>query len=203
MIRRPPRSTLFPYTTLFRSRAPLLGRLGRGRGAPGLRALAGERAGPLASRRRLLQRQRLHRADRPRLRRRRPRAMTAARRSRMTQSDLVRAMFTRIARRYDLMNSLMTGGRHYAWRAVVARAAAAAPAGPALDLATGTADLALALHAQDPTRLVVGADFSEGMLGEAPRKLGAAPPTRLPLPAADALALPFADKTFACVASAF
>src|SRR5436309_3018580 len=77
----------------------------------------------------------------------------------MTQSDLVRAMFTRIARRYDLMNSLMTGGRHHAWRAVVARAAAAAPPGPALDLATGTADLALAL--------------------------------------------PFADKTFACVASAF
>ena len=129
--------------------------------------------------------------------------MTAARRSRMTQSDLVRAMFTRIARRYDLMNSLMTGGRHYAWRAVVARAAAAAPAGPALDLATGTADLALALHAQDPTRLVVGADFSEGMLGEARRKLGARHATRVPLLAADALALPFADKTFACVASAF
>src|SRR2546426_9294093 len=112
MIRRPPRSTLFPYTTLFRS---------------------------------------------------------------------VRAMFTRIARRYDLMNSLMTGGRHYAWRAVVARAAAAAPAGPALDLATGTADLALALHAQDPTRLVVGADFSEGLLREAPRELGAPPPTPRPL----------------------
>ena len=129
--------------------------------------------------------------------------MTAARRSRMTQSDLVRAMFTRIARRYDLMNSLMTGGRHYAWRAVVARAAAAAPAGPALDLATGTADLALALHAQDPTRLVVGADFSEGMLGEARRKLGSRHATRVPLLAADALALPFADKTFACVASAF
>src|SRR5438552_590662 len=60
-----------------RARAPLLGRLGRRRGAPGLRALAGEPAGPLASRRRLLQRQRLHRADRPRLRRRRPLAMTA------------------------------------------------------------------------------------------------------------------------------
>src|SRR5260221_11304748 len=31
MIRRPPRSTLFPYTTLFRSRASALGPLGRGR----------------------------------------------------------------------------------------------------------------------------------------------------------------------------
>src|SRR5213593_3096817 len=92
----------------------------------------------------------------------------------MSQAEVVRAMFSRIARRYDLMNSLMTAGRHHAWRAVVARAAAAAPPGPALDLATGTADLALALRALDSTLL-----------------------------AADALALPFADKTFACVTSAF
>src|SRR5205823_9811760 len=59
------------------ARAPLLARLGRGRGAPGLRALAGEPARPLAPRPRLLQRQRLHRADRPRLRRRRPLAVTS------------------------------------------------------------------------------------------------------------------------------
>jgi len=115
----------------------------------------------------------------------------------------VRAMFTRIARRYDLMNSLMTAGRHHAWRRVVARAALEAPPGPALDLATGTADLALALRACDPTRLVVGADFAEAMLGEARRKLGARRATRVALLAADALALPFADKTFACVTSAF
>jgi demethylmenaquinone methyltransferase/2-methoxy-6-polyprenyl-1,4-benzoquinol methylase len=121
----------------------------------------------------------------------------------VTKAEAVRAMFTRIAQRYDLMNSLMTAGRHHAWRAVVARAAAAAPPGPALDLATGTGDLALALRAVDPTRLVVGADFSLGMLGEARRKLGARRATRVPLLAADALALPFADKTFACVASAF
>ncbi len=112
-------------------------------------------------------------------------------------------MFTRIARRYDLMNSLMTAGRHHAWRRVVARATLEAPPGPALDLATGTADLALALLARDPTRLVVGADFAEAMLGEARRKLGARRATRVALLAADALALPFADKTFACVTSAF
>jgi demethylmenaquinone methyltransferase/2-methoxy-6-polyprenyl-1,4-benzoquinol methylase len=76
-------------------------------------------------------------------------------------------MFTRIAGRYDLMNSLMTGGRHHAWRRLVAGAVAAAPAGPVLDLATGTADLALAIREAHPGRLVVGADFSEGMLAEA------------------------------------
>ena len=138
----------------------------------------------------------------------------------------VSTMFTRIADRYDVMNSLMTGGRHHAWRRATARAAAAAPAGPVLDLATGTGDLAIALRGIDPTRVVVGADFSLGMLRHARRKLGAlrraggcpppaispvhgggqAPALRVPdvgLAAADALALPFAAGAFACVVSAF
>jgi len=113
----------------------------------------------------------------------------------------VRAMFTRIAGRYDLMNSLMTGGRHHAWRRVAAAAAARAPAGPVLDLATGTGDLALAVRASAPGRMVVGADFAEGMLRRARRKLAATP--RMPLLAADALALPFRDGVFASVTSAF
>jgi demethylmenaquinone methyltransferase/2-methoxy-6-polyprenyl-1,4-benzoquinol methylase len=110
-------------------------------------------------------------------------------------------MFTRIAGRYDLMNALMTGGRHHAWRRVAAAAAARAPAGPVLDLATGTADLALAVRTAAPERLVVGADFAEGMLRLARGKV--APATRVVLVAADALALPFPDGTFACVTSAF
>ena len=121
----------------------------------------------------------------------------------MTKSEAVRAMFTRIAGRYDLMNSLMTGGRHHAWRRFTAAAVAAAPDGPALDLATGTADLALALRAAAPARTVIGADFAEAMLGRARAKLAARGERRVPLLAADALALPFADATFACVTSAF
>jgi len=115
---------------------------------------------------------------------------------------MVRAMFTRIAGRYDLMNSLMTGGRHHAWRRVAAEAIAAATPGPVLDLATGTADLALAVRALDPARHVIGADFSEGMLHAAMEK-SAVRAARLPLVGADALALPFRDKTFAAVTSAF
>ncbi len=112
-------------------------------------------------------------------------------------------MFTRIARRYDLMNSIMTGGRHHTWRRAVARAAVASPPGPILDLATGTADLALEIRALDPARTVLGADFSEGMLCHARAKLAARGASRLPLLAADALALPFPDAAFACVTSAF
>ena len=115
----------------------------------------------------------------------------------------VREMFTRIARRYDVMNSLMSGGRHHAWRRLVAGAVAGAPPGPILDLATGTGDLALAVRASRPGALVVGADFSEGMLHEARTKLARRRETRVPLLAADALALPFRDRTFAAVASAF
>ncbi len=112
-------------------------------------------------------------------------------------------MFTRIARHYDLMNSIMTGGRHHTWRRAVARAAVAAPPGPILDLATGTADVALEIRALDPARTVLGADFSEGMLCQARAKLVARGAGRLPLLAADALALPFPDAAFACVTSAF
>jgi demethylmenaquinone methyltransferase/2-methoxy-6-polyprenyl-1,4-benzoquinol methylase len=115
----------------------------------------------------------------------------------------VRAMFTRIARRYDLMNTLMTGGRHHAWRRVAARATIAAPEGPVLDLATGTGDLALAIAGVSPSRRIVGADFSEGMLQEARNKLAIQMPRRIPLIAADALALPFGSASFACVVSAF
>jgi demethylmenaquinone methyltransferase/2-methoxy-6-polyprenyl-1,4-benzoquinol methylase len=118
------------------------------------------------------------------------------------KAGFVRAMFTRIAPRYDLMNALMTLGRHHAWRRVAARATIAAPGGPALDLATGTGDLALAITEASPGRVVIGADFSEAMLARARQKLGRTRAS-IALLAADALALPFADATFACVTSAF
>jgi demethylmenaquinone methyltransferase / 2-methoxy-6-polyprenyl-1,4-benzoquinol methylase len=120
-----------------------------------------------------------------------------------SKAEAVRTMFTRIARRYDLMNSLMTGGRHHAWRRKVAESAAGAPAGPVLDLATGTADLALAVRARTPGRFVAGADFSEGMLQVGQAKVRERRVARVQLLAADAQALPFRDGAFACVMSAF
>jgi demethylmenaquinone methyltransferase/2-methoxy-6-polyprenyl-1,4-benzoquinol methylase len=120
-----------------------------------------------------------------------------------TAAHDVRAMFTRIAQRYDTMNSVMTGGRHHAWRRLTARAVDGAPPGPILDLATGTADLALAIRARNPQRRVVGADFAEAMLREGQRKLRVRGERGIALLAADALALPFPDAAFACVTSAF
>jgi demethylmenaquinone methyltransferase/2-methoxy-6-polyprenyl-1,4-benzoquinol methylase len=120
------------------------------------------------------------------------------------KARFVSAMFSRIARRYDLMNGLMTLGMHHAWRRVAARQTIASPDGPALDLATGTGDLALELADVHPHRVVIAADFSLGMLAVAREKLhGAEHARRVRLMAADALALPFETRTFACVTSAF
>src|SRR5262245_11666002 len=117
----------------------------------------------------------------------------------------VQAMFSRIAPRYDLMNRLMTGGRDGAWRRAAARLAA--PPREALGLglarATGTGDVALALLRETAVRGVVGVDFVEGMLRLGRQKLDALGERRIRLLAGDALALPFADGAFGCVASAF
>jgi demethylmenaquinone methyltransferase/2-methoxy-6-polyprenyl-1,4-benzoquinol methylase len=112
-------------------------------------------------------------------------------------------MFAGIAPRYDLMNALMTAGRDQAWRRRAVHLAAPAPEERVLDLATGTADLALAFLQASPAGRVVGADFVEGMLHRAGEKLRRRGQARIALLAADALALPFADATFGCVASAF
>jgi demethylmenaquinone methyltransferase/2-methoxy-6-polyprenyl-1,4-benzoquinol methylase len=112
-------------------------------------------------------------------------------------------MFARIAPRYDLMNRLMTGGRDQAWRRKAARLAAPPPGTLALDLATGTADLALALLREAPVRGVVGVDFVEDMVRLGRAKLAPRGERRVRLLVGDAVALPFADGAFGCVASAF
>jgi demethylmenaquinone methyltransferase/2-methoxy-6-polyprenyl-1,4-benzoquinol methylase len=104
----------------------------------------------------------------------------------------VRAMFDRIARVYDRMNSLMTAGLHHRWRDRAAELAAVGPGDRALDVATGTGDLALALARRvQPGGEVVGSDFSEGMLAIARRK---DPGLRWEL--GNALELPYPDDGF-------
>jgi len=110
----------------------------------------------------------------------------------------IRAMFSGVARRYDLLNRVLSLRRDVAWRRRLAAAVAAAPPGAALDLATGTGDVALAITG----RRVVGGDFCVDMLARAAgkaRRRG----RQLALVGADALALPFPDGAFAAVSVAF
>jgi demethylmenaquinone methyltransferase / 2-methoxy-6-polyprenyl-1,4-benzoquinol methylase len=74
----------------------------------------------------------------------------------------VRAMFDRVAGVYDRMNSVMTAGMHHRWRQRAADLASVGPGSRALDVATGTGDLAVELNARGAH--VVGLDFSERML---------------------------------------
>jgi demethylmenaquinone methyltransferase / 2-methoxy-6-polyprenyl-1,4-benzoquinol methylase len=98
-------------------------------------------------------------------------------------------MFDRIAGVYDAMNSIMTAGLHHRWRERAADLARVGPGTRALDVATGTGDLAIALARRGGE--VVGSDFSEGMLERARAKSRA-----VRWEQANALALPYEDASF-------
>ena len=84
------------------------------------------------------------------------------------QEPQVRAMFDRIASVYDVMNSVMTAGLHHRWRSRAADLAAVRSGDEALDVATGTGDLAIELASRGVR--VVASDFSEEMLARARAK---------------------------------
>ncbi len=102
-------------------------------------------------------------------------------------------MFDRIAGLYDRMNSVMTAGLHHEWRRRAADLAGLSPGDRALDVATGTGDLALELATRvAPGGEVVGMDFSERMLELARAKAGAL----VRFESGNALALDYADGEF-------
>src|SRR5579859_4716472 len=99
-------------------------------------------------------------------------------------------MFQQIAPRYDLMNRLMTAGQDRAWRQFVVQQVTIPPGGAALDLATGTGDIAFELLTHTQAGQVWGADFAPAMMvsGQG-RPLG----KQVRWVMADALHLPFAS----------
>ena len=103
--------------------------------------------------------------------------------------DVVAAMFDGVAKRYDLVNDLLSLGRTRAWRKATTAAIDPQPGMKILDLAAGTGSSSAPLAAGGAD--VIPADFSEGMLA-AGRK--ARP--HLAFTKADALNLPFADGEF-------
>lgn len=110
----------------------------------------------------------------------------------------IRAMFSDVAPRYDLLNRVLSLRQDVRWRRLLVAALAAAPAGPVLDLATGTGDVAMAVRG----RAVVGADFCFDMLAIAACK-GRRQGRTVRWAGADALSLPFAGRRFAAVTVAF
>jgi len=116
----------------------------------------------------------------------------------------VNAMFGRIAGRYDVMNALMTGGLDRVWRRWTVQAACLPAGGIALDVGTGTGDLALNLAERVPGARVIGLDYTAPMLALAPAKAARRPEgARTSWVLGDGQRLPFPDATFDAVTSAF
>ena len=107
-------------------------------------------------------------------------------------------MFDRIARRYDLLNTVLSGGIDTSWRREAARETGLAAGGSALDIACGSGKLTRELRRQAGSGRVVGLDFSARMLGVA-----ATGSDHLPLVQGDALRLPFPDGFFDATTMAF
>ena len=111
--------------------------------------------------------------------------------------EIVREMFDRVARRYDLANHLLSFGCDFSWRRRAAEIVADWNPACLLDLATGTGDLALVIQRKLPTVEVVGLDFSSAMLALARRK------GVHQLVTGDAAKLPLAHQSFDVVTIAF
>ncbi|MEN8140651.1 MAG: bifunctional demethylmenaquinone methyltransferase/2-methoxy-6-polyprenyl-1,4-benzoquinol methylase UbiE [Thermodesulfobacteriota bacterium] len=115
----------------------------------------------------------------------------------MAKGHEVQAMFDSIAGRYDLLNRVMTLGQDQRWRRfVVDKVGDPGPEAWLLDLATGTGDIAALFSEKYPDAQIIGADFSQNMLQEAKRRMGARP---INWQACDANQLPFADNSLRAV----
>src|SRR5687768_4832155 len=128
LIRRPPRSTLFPYTTLFRSRErgrSLAGQAGvRPEWVCGDRLFRGHRTVPVSG------------------------MKTAPDKT----PDRIAGMFDAIAPRYDLLNHVLSAGIDRRWRARAIRSLGLTGRETLLDVCTGTADVALEARRRGPSR---------------------------------------------------
>lgn len=116
----------------------------------------------------------------------------------------VRAMFSAIADKYDLLNSLLSFGQDTAWRRFVVARSSLPFDGLVLDVATGTAELARHLARHSGGSRIVGVDFCSEMLAKAKAKRSAwRDGRRIELVLGDALRLPFPDASFDCVTIGF
>lgn len=100
-------------------------------------------------------------------------------------------MFSYISKTYDLLNHVLSFNIDKSWRKT---AISYIDGNNILDVATGTADVALAIHKANPKKNIIGADISIGMLQIAQKKTKGI--NNINLICADALSLPFSDNSF-------
>lgn len=113
-------------------------------------------------------------------------------------------MFDGIAHRYDLVNRVISLGIDQSWRRKTVSALELKPGAQVLDLATGTADLAIMIARLHPEVTIIGVDPSQKMLEVGQKKLREAGlDQRIRLEVGDAQALKLADRSVDGVCIAF
>ncbi|MBK9175433.1 MAG: bifunctional demethylmenaquinone methyltransferase/2-methoxy-6-polyprenyl-1,4-benzoquinol methylase UbiE [Flavobacteriales bacterium] len=121
-----------------------------------------------------------------------------------SKREQVEHMFDAISPKYDLLNRLFSLGIDQGWRRRVIRLMKQEPVEHLLDVATGTADMAILAGRRKAARRITGVDISEGMLHQGREKVRSARlEDRITLQRADSASLPFADGTFDAVTVAF
>lgn len=121
-----------------------------------------------------------------------------------TDKSRTPAMFNTIARRYDLLNHVLSLNIDRRWRHALVAYSQLRDGDHVLDVATGTADVAIEFAKQPHATQIAGVDLSTGMLQVARDKLARLGlERRIALREGDALALPFDDASFDVVAVAF
>ena len=119
------------------------------------------------------------------------------------KASRVRGVFDSVASKYDVMNDVMSGGLHRAWKAYTVMVANVGEDSQVLDIAGGTGDLALAFAKKiGKTGRVVHSDINEAMLRTGRDRLVNAG-VHLPTMVCDAEKLPYADGVFDVVTVAF
>lgn len=117
----------------------------------------------------------------------------------------VNSMFSRIARRYDVANRLLSGGTDVWWRRKLVKAVAAKSPRDVLDLATGSGDVAFALGRRLPAdTAITGMDFCQPMLDEAEiKKRQSGRHANIIFRPGDGLNLPLEDESFDAITLSF
>lgn len=116
----------------------------------------------------------------------------------MKTPEAIHTMFNMIAKRYDMINNIMSFGTHLGVKSACIKSLDIKPHDNVLDLCCGTGDLAGLIKKIQPQACVTGIDFSENMLDIAKDKY-----TNVQFFQGDATSLPYEDNTFNIVTMGF
>ena len=112
-------------------------------------------------------------------------------------------MFSAIAKRYDLLNTIISLGQHWIWRKKTISISTIDISGRVLDVATGTGDMAILLSKNPKFTSIIGLDFTPEMISIARKKSKQINNNKLSYLVADSHNLPFPPSTFNLVTVAF